>query len=266
MSRHAAVLVALGALAVGIFLSRRPVHDHFTRTQTYEDVYYVPPEEWLPTLSLGYREALADLLWMRALIYFGDELIHQGDVTYALDYADAILALDPDFRAVYRWAGTAGMYNAVGTTVEDVQASIEFLRRGADRFPEDGAMAWDLGASLTFELVPFLDDPEAKERARAEGVAHLQAAARLGGGPPWLVLTNATQLRRLGQTEQAIRHLEEMYGMVEDESVRARIEEELTALRSQAFTEALQRSWLEHEQARQRDLPYVDSTLYLFLR
>ena len=262
-------IVALTLSIAGLFLLGRAARvgamEHYVETQTYEDLYYVPPNDWLPVMSLGHHEALADLLWLRALIYFGDEIVHRGDVSHALDYAGAMIHLDPRFRKAYLWAGTAGMYSARQVSVPAVQASIEFLKRGAAEFPDDGELAWDLGASLVFELVPHLDDPEEKERARAEGVEHLQAAARLGGGPPWLVLTNATQLRRLGRTEQAIRHLEEMYGSVDDESVRAQIRLELEQLRSRAFAEALERTHRELEARRLATLPYVDPTLFLFL-
>lgn len=244
---------------------------HFDATQRYEDVYYVPPPDWLRVFSLGYDRALADLLWMRGLVYFGDEVKHGGGVRHALDYATAILTLDPQFKKVYHWAGTAGMYKPVergaeaGVTAEEAESAVDFLRRGAKEFPDDGELAWDLGASLLFELIPMVSDPAKKERLRQEGVGHLQTAARLGGGPAWLALTNATQLQRLGQQEQAIRHLEEMYSLVRDEDVRRQIQIELQTLRNRSFAEALERTWIEFERRRLTHWPYVPAGLFLFI-
>ena len=66
----------------------------------------------------GWREALADLIWMRALVYYGDEIVHEGDVEFVFEYGDAIEALDPDLVSVYRWVGTAGIYRPQAITVE----------------------------------------------------------------------------------------------------------------------------------------------------
>jgi hypothetical protein len=261
-------LLAVVAIAITAAFARElrlSAQGHFERTQAYEDAYYVPPDAWLPVFSLGYDEALADLLWMRALVYFGDELIHRGEVRHVFDYANAILVLDPDFRRVYAWAGTAGMYRPTETSLVDMYDAVGFLERGARRFPDDGALAWDLGASLAFELVPRVSDPTEKERLRAAGVAHMQVAARLGTGPDWLVLANATQLRRLGQTEQAIRHLEEMYAVVSTPDIKRQIEIEIGVLRGRAHADAMRQSREELEQRWLRDFPYLPETLYLLI-
>ncbi|MEM9189962.1 MAG: hypothetical protein AAGF12_12340 [Myxococcota bacterium] len=255
--------MALLAAVAGRTLRLRALAHH-EATETYESVYYLPEKEWLPSFSVGYDEAVADGLWMRALIYYGDELSHQASVDHVFHYADAILTLDSHFRRVYRWAGMAGMYHG-DSTMDDVRESIGFLERGVRQFPDDPEMAWDLGASLKFELAPHLEAGEEKEQASLRGLEFMQSAARMGYGPSWMVLANANQLRDLGQTEQAIRHLEEMYDLVDDADVRANIEEQITQLRTEADARALQATFEELEAGRQRDFPYVDAGLYLLL-
>ena len=264
-TRALLTLLILLVATVGMRVLRVRGMAHFLATQRYEDVYYLPPPEWLTVLSLGHREALAGLVWTRALVYFGDEIKHQGDVRHVFDYAEAIVTLDPDFRAAYRWVGSAAIYRTGEVTERDVRRAISFLERGARRYPNDGELAWDLGATYTYELPPLLDDERARNEAKRIGLEHLEVAARLGAGPPWLVLSNATQLRRLGQAEQAIRHLEEMYSTVRDPDTREQIELQLSALRSQAHTEALRRTVEELEARRRRDFPYVRPDLFLLL-
>jgi len=256
----AAVLVIL--VAAGARQLRTRAMGHYLETQRYEDIYYLPPAEWLPVFSLGHDEAAASLLWMRALIYYGDELIHEGKVEHVFDYTDGILELDPTFRRVYHWAGMSGMYYAGEIDVEDIRRAIHYLELGARRFPDDGEMAWDLGASLAYELAPRIEDPEDERRVRQMGVEHMLTAARLGAGPDWLVLTNATELQRLGETEQAIRHLEEMYATVQSPELKREIEWQLRDLRSQAHAEAFRRAHEELEQRRRRDFPYLPTALY----
>jgi len=240
--------------------------DHYLGTQSYEDIYYLPPPPWLLVMSLGHRRALADLIWLRALIYFGDEFANRGAVRHVFNYGESMLALDPDFRRVYRWVGMASVYTPTGSSTEVVERAIDFLRRGSDRFPNDGELAWDAGATINYELVPHLpkDDPN-RERLRAEGNDYMMAAARLGGGPDWLVLTNATSLRKLGQTDRELRHLEEMYAVVGDPNVKAQIEIRLSHLRDEAYAEAFRSANAEFELRREAEFPYMPSGLYFFV-
>lgn len=225
-------LIALVALALASDALRASAHERYQSAQRYEDVYYLPPADWLPVLSLGWDEAAADLLWMRALVYFGQEFEHAGDVEHVFDYADAIVALDPHFLAAYRWMGMAGLYRPQAITVEDLERSVAFMERGAERFPNDGELAWNLGAALAFELPPLLgDDPDGIREARARGLPYLMKATRLGAAPEWSALSNATLLLRIGRRAQAIQHLTQMKALVEDPETRARIEARIQALR-----------------------------------
>ena len=259
----AALLVA--ALS-GVWTLRRTSMGHYLDTQTYEDIYYLPPPEWLEVMSLGYRRALADLIWLRALIYFGDEFMNKGEVKHVHNYGESMLKLDPDFRRVYRWVGVAGVYTPVGSPPEFVELAVDVLRRGVKRFPQDGELAWDTGATILYELMPNLpkDHPDL-EHLEAEGHEHLVNAARLGAGPDWLVITNATALRELGEKEQELRHLEEMYAIVKDPNVRAQIEIRLSQLRNEAYSEAFRQANEEFELRRQAEFPYLPPSLYFFV-
>jgi len=263
--RTIAIVVLLAALT-GVWSLRGRAMDGYLQTQTYEDIYYLPPPNWLQVMSLGYRRALADLIWLRALIYFGEQFENQGAVKHVFNYGDSMLALDPDFRRVYRWVGVAGVYTPTGNPPEFIERAIDVLRRGVERFPSDGQLAWDAGATIIYELLPHLpkDDPD-RERLRAEGNEHMMAAARLGAGPDWLVITNATTLRKLGEKERELRHLEEMYAIVRGPKVKKQIEIRLSQLRDEAYAEAFRRANEEFEQRRQQELPYIPATLYFFV-
>jgi hypothetical protein len=153
---------------------------HYLETQTYEDIYYLPPPEWLQVMSLGHRRALADLIWLRALIYFGDEFESGGAVKHVFNYGDSMLALDPDFRRVYRWVGVAAVYTPTGSPLEFIERSIDVLRRGAERFPNDGELAWDVAATITYELLPALpkDDPNRERLWFSRTRPHSESSAK----------------------------------------------------------------------------------------
>lgn len=263
--RLIAVVLLVAALA-GVWSLRSRAMTQYLATQRYEDVYYLPPPAWLEVMSLGYRRALADLIWLRALVYFGDEFINEGEVKHVHNYGESMLALDPDFRRVYRWVGVAGVYTPKGSRPEFIERAVDVLRRGVERFPDDGQLAWDAGATITYELLPNLpkDDPD-RERLKAEGNEHMMAAARLGAAPDWLVITNATVLRKLGEKERELHHLEEMYAIVQDSKVKKQIEIRLSQLRDEAYAEAFRRANEEFEQRRAEEFPYMPPELYFFV-
>ena len=237
----------------------------FLATQRYEDVYYLPAPRWLGLLSLGHREALADLLWMRSLVYFGDELAHRGEVRHIYKYADAMLALDEHFKKVYLWVSSCALYRTGNITERDVKKAVEYLERAVRLFPDDGELAWTLGATYTYELAPLLHRAEDRTEAKLRGLPYLKLAALRGAGPAWLALTTATELGRLGQREQEIAHLQEIYPQASDPAMKAQIEARINALRDQAYTEGLRRTTEELEAARIRDFPYLYRALHLLV-
>ena len=255
--------IALGA--VGARQARRDGERHYLSTQRYEDLYYLPPPDWLGIFSLGHREALADLIWLRALVYFGEELVHRGDVANLYRYADAMIALDPYFKKVYAWVASSAIYRTGNVTIADAHKAIAYLEVGVRLFPDDGKLAWDLGANYLYELPPLLDDARERNEARRRGVEHLRVAVLRGEGPPWLALSASSELRRLGHAEQEIRYLQELYPQITDPEVKGEVERRLAQLRSQSDAEAMRHATEQFERARMRDFPYLDPTLYLLV-
>lgn len=255
--------ILCAALALLAGHAREDSQGHVLSTTRYEDVYYLPPPRWLQLFSLGHREALAGLVWCRALVYYGDELVHRGKVASLFKYADAILELDPSFKRAYRWVAVNSTYRLGATTVDDVRRSIAYLERAARLFPDDGEIAWDLGAFYLYELRPHLTSDTEREEARVRGLAHLRVASLKGTGPAWLALSTATELERLGQREQEIAFLKEAYSQVSDDQIRDEILQRIASLQSATYAEALARERAAIEAARARDYPYLDTELYL---
>lgn len=260
-----AMFLAFAAIAPAMRELRIRAMSDFVEGQRYEQTFYLPRPEWLRLLSGGYREALAGLIWMRALVYLGEEMFQKGEHAHTFRYSDAILELDPEFRAVYVWTATVVAYNTRGPTKEEMLKALTYLERGVSRFPGDGKLAWELGSFLSFELPSWIDEREEREELRARGAEHLMTAARLGAAPPWMALSNATQLEKLGRLEQAARHLEEMYSVVQDPDTREQIADRLARMRSEAFAEGLRQTFGTLEAERSREYPYIPVDLFLFL-
>jgi tetratricopeptide (TPR) repeat protein len=254
------VVITLGLAADRV---RERAQDRYARAQTYEDVYYLPPPNQLILFSFGHRSALADLVWMKALVYFGDELNRRGNVANLFRYADAVLALDDHFVRAYRWVASAAIYRTGDVTVEDVRKAIRYLERAARLFPDDPELAWDLGATYAYELVPMLPVGPVREEARRKSLAHLEMAALHGAGPAWLGLQTASQLNSLGRKEQAVQHLQDLYATATDPAIKEQLERRLATLQTEAYVEAMRAADDELEANRTRDFPYLNTSLYL---
>lgn len=60
----------------------------------------------LKRLSLGYKEIIADIYWLRALQYFGGKKLQEQKPEFLFHYFDIITDLDPRFVNAYRYGGT----------------------------------------------------------------------------------------------------------------------------------------------------------------
>jgi len=257
--------LALILLALLSLVLRRPAREHAASTQTYEDIYYLPPPSWLPVLSLGYQSALLDLLWIRALVYVGDEFGHAGAMRYVFDYTESMLVLEPDFEPTYHWIASAGLYQTAEITRDDLLRTVALLERGVERLPNSGQLQWDLGATLAFESSPFAIDDAERDEWRLQGLEHLMIATRLGAAPPWMALSSASMLMRVGANERAVEHLEEMYATIDDVAVRDSIAARIADLRGESYSAAFIDEADALEDARRREFPYAHPHMYFLV-
>src|SRR5262245_27210880 len=98
---YALALVATATLALFAHDRLRFRRDRFPEDV---DVLYVPPPGYLQPMSLGYREALADLIWVQALVFTGEHM-GEDDLQSVTRYAEAITGLSPRFEQAYVWGG-----------------------------------------------------------------------------------------------------------------------------------------------------------------
>jgi hypothetical protein len=257
--------VTITAIVAGGLLAHIGAHRAgAARSQTAPDeVLMMPRADALRAMSLGYRELAADLVYMRAVIYFGTEVAGHGGMKWLDRYLDTIVQLDPRWKTPYRWAGVATMYNGMPITRDRVELSNHFLRMGVDQFPSDWELPFMLGCNLLFEMHPR--DAQEKARFTEEGATWIRRASLVGGGPSWAALLAATILRKEGREDAAVRHLEQVYYATSDERTREDVKNRLIGLKSQIDFARETADRAAFEKAWQSDLPYVSSDLYAII-
>jgi hypothetical protein len=147
----AVVLLALTATWSASVLERQ-----WSTTKADEELIYFPSTRFLSAVSLGYEHALADVLWFRAISYFGRH--YQTDRVYPwmAHMCDVVTDLDPRAEYVYRFGGVILPWEA--NRIDD---GIALLEKGARNMPT----AWRLHYMLGFSYYLFKDDLGAAGRA-----------------------------------------------------------------------------------------------------
>jgi len=257
--------LGVAVLLVSLPPLRRSASDARATAQSPEDVYYLPADNnVLGALTLGYRETAADLLWMRALLYYAENLSERGAAVYAINYAEALASLDPNFAEVYHWAGMLPFYLSVVTDHAARVRCVEFMVRGTEQLPNDGQLAWDAASTILYELLPTFEGTESeRERWRARAGELTLRAARLGAGPPWLAMDNATLLTQLGENDRAARVLEQRLAVTSDPDTRADLLLRLQRLRAGADAALFEAELRRFEAARVEQFPYLTVDEYV---
>jgi tetratricopeptide (TPR) repeat protein len=230
--------------------------------ETTESQYYLPSEQWVVPLSLGYREAAAGVIWVRFLAYFGEEHEVRGSFDHLEPYLMSVVELDPYFYRAYSVGSMYAIYNGTLITRADVELSIRMLERGLRYFPDDGDLHYYLGFQYYFELPQTVGDDEA-ERARRTGMDELCTAALLGGGPAFLPLLCSSMAERRGLDDVAQERLLQTLVETEDERTRTRIEERLERLMTPDAAYRLMERVTSFRVRWQREMPYAPLGFYV---
>jgi hypothetical protein len=226
------------------------------------EAYYVPPASTLRALAFGYNELAADLLWVRSIAYYANHITTDRDLRHIERYLNTIVALDPHFRAIYRYGPPMIVGRGSWRENPHVLAGIELLKRAHALWPEDWSYPFAIGA--------YLLDLRGTQRERAEwkrqAADWINRAALIGADAPWLPSIAAKFYSEQGQRELAIRHLEEIYLTTQDPRMKEQIVHKLRDLQAARIAELEQAAAQLLAALRQSPTPYVPLDLFVFLQ
>ncbi len=223
----------------------------------------VPPPSVARILSLGENELLADLAWVKTLVYYGDGLVHDTGMPDVEELIALVNRLDPKFRRPYAWGAQATTFRQRTATHDEYVASVEILRRGVANLPRDWELSWLLGLRLFLDIKGGTE--EEQRLRREEGAMYIERAMRLPGAPDDLPLLAVSLRTRLGQKDRALRELREMILTTENEQAREQLQARYAALASEAASEDLAAEARKLDQEWKAHLPYTSRTTYILL-
>jgi hypothetical protein len=259
-------LVAIGAFVLGvaaIATSRGAAAAIENRVKETSDVYVLPPAEDVVRLSLGYRAALADLLWSHVLVSQGLHTMERRRFDNLTRLLDAVIALDPQFREPYLLADALITFQTNETPHHEVVKAREIMEQGTRNRPLDGEIWLVLGQFVGF-IAPssFLTDPAEQEQWRIEGARYLARASELGGGEAWIswqALGGAKLLGKGGQREAEISFYRRTLAVTDDEELKENLRRKLEALLTEEQVEEARRRVQAFQAA--KDIPFVNTTM-----
>lgn len=261
--RRLLVVPLLGLFALGAVVAGDAARARRAQFPAEDDLLYLPRARALEALALGHHELVADLVFIRAIIYFGGQFYGSRDYRWLENYLDTIVALDPEWKTPYRWAGVATMYDGRTITNASVEQSNHFLSLGIQHFPNDWELHFMMGCNYLFEMKS--DDPAQKAAWRRKGAELVRHAALVGGGPPWIPLLAATMMREEGQNEAAVRHLEEVFLSTQDERTREEVKNRLLSLHAKIDIGRAERDRVEFEGLWKKTAPYASPDLFVHI-
>lgn len=221
--------------AAAIAFARPKLASTVTRVKERHDAYSLPPTHLLPAASMGYKQALADLIWAHVLVTQGLRYSEKRPFDYLATYLDAIHELDPKFREPYRFADSLLAFQANDPDkVGSVRAARRAVERGVAELPTDAELWVTLGEFLAYIGPSALQDPEEQAKWRADGAAALMHAGQLGAKDENVMWHSVAAVGLLSgqeaEREALIRFLERVYAMTEDEELREHVLKKLHVL------------------------------------
>jgi len=189
-----AVLLGLVSAVGAVGATRTALERTLLAPAANEELIYLPPTRFLRAVSLGYRRALADVLWFRAISYFGRHYRGDGVYPWLAHLCDAVTDLDPWAEHAYSFGGVILPWEA-----SQVDAGIALLEKGVRNMPD----AWRLQYLLGFNYYFFKGDLAAASRV-------LGAAAHTPGAPDFLGPLAATIQATHAGPDTAIAFLDEL--------------------------------------------------------
>jgi tetratricopeptide (TPR) repeat protein len=210
--RRSLTLLATGtALVASLGAIQIPLSDWSSSKPKHQQLTYLPSGVYLRMASLGYRELVADLLWLQAIQMMGERKLSEEAGHWLYQALDRITTIDPKFIRVYEAGG-----HALCTLVVLPEKSIRLLEKGMQHNPQEWKLPFILGINYYFELA---DDEKAAEA--------MAKAARLPGAPEGLARLAAKLFVSARSPQQAVDLLAKAYEETSDENVRTMLETRL---------------------------------------
>ena len=221
----------IGVLVIGTVLSGIVTDRIRPREVGVAELTYLPKGEHLKIAVLGYRNVVADLLWIKALNIFGPRKAEKEEYLAGYKAVDVLTDLDPTFVAAYH---VGGIILSIWGNLPEL--SNQLLIKGSEHNPT----AWELPFLAGFNYYFELKDP-------GMGSKYLQIASAIPGGPPFLPSLAARMAVESGDPNAAMEFLERLYEQAQDERLRENLQHRMREVIAERDIRKLEEAVLQYQ-------------------
>ena len=164
-----------------------------------------------PEFALGFRNFLADLVWLEAVQVSGSPRLSTGEYDRLEALLRTVSRFDPRFVVPYLLGGIL-----LGESPTHANDALDFLAQGERKFPGEWRLPFYAGYIRYFSLA----DP-------VEGGMALLRASRVSGSPAYLPLLASRMLSEGNRTGTALDFLRQMVEEERDPRRRVSLEERI---------------------------------------
>ncbi len=243
----------------------------FSHVRQRYDIHSLPSPERAVVFSMGYRSALADLLFAGTLVESGLHLQAHRPFETVVERLDVVLKLDPKLATVYRFADTLVTFQARGVGRKEYFAARRLLEQGMRELPYDGELYLSAGQFMAYVAPPNLlktESPEVVAEWRSAGARAMVRACELSGGQQNIAfqcVTAASLLRKSGEVEALERFVERVLAVTDDPEIQRQALTSLERATSEHRRELMSQRRDRSAARKKADIAFVKRDLYLLL-
>lgn len=222
---------AIAALLV-VSLALQVVRDRgWEPYQPASSVMWIRSGPLAQRLALGFDNLVADLYWMRAVIYFGGQRLDTPAKNFEqlFPLLDLVTSLDPYFNVAYRFGAIFLAETYPGGAGRPDQA-VQLLQKGLEHSPARWEYVQDIG---------FIHYWWLRDYSRAS--EWFRKASEVPGAPSWLAPMAATTLAEGGNRQSSRQLWTQLRDTTETQWVRVNAEHRLQQLDAMDMIDALNR-------------------------
>ena len=243
----------------------------YARAKTTRDIYALPSPRQAVVFSLGYRSAMAELIFAHVLVESGLHLQDHRRFDTLAAYLRTVIALDPKFATPYHLADTLLTFQAGKPSLKDFKDARSIMEQGMRELPFDQELHLTAGQYMAYLAAPHIAELESEVEAERWKLAGARALARscelIGHNDniPYQCITAAHLFDVAGERQAMQRFLERVLAVNDDEEIRTLAFGYLGRSLGKSEAEAAQRRFNELDSVRKSDLPFVGKNRYLLL-
>jgi len=184
-----------------------------------EDFKYLPSGKFLKGAALSFDEILADLLWIKAIGYFGGHYHTDKNFQWLKQILNVTTTLDPYFDDPYEFGGIV-----LAAELRDVDGSIAILKKGMRHVPKHHKRYWYLPFYTAFNYMYYKGDYKTAAH-------YMEIAASFPQRPAYLPLLVSRLYANTDDPGIAIPFLEKMKERAASSEMRDELDQRIKEIR-----------------------------------